>query len=137
MTTEHHPVLLYDGHCALCNSWVRIFLALDSRGELRFAALQSEVARQLLQDSGIDGHQAQSVVLVENSRIHARSDAVLAAIGHLGSPWKYLSYGRFFPRVLRDVVYDFIAANRYAWFGRYASCPLPAPEYRDRFLDLD
>jgi len=151
MAGHQHPLLLYDGHCALCNAWVRILLALDRRGELRFSALHTPTAQRLLRQGGIKADSLESVVFIEgcvvdsgeqlmandDTRFHFKSDAVFAAIGRVGSPVSYLRYGRYYPRFLRDRLYDTIATNRYAWFGRHESCPLPAAEHRDRFLDVD
>jgi predicted DCC family thiol-disulfide oxidoreductase YuxK len=151
MTSTTNPLVLYDGHCALCNGWVRILLALDRAGTLRFAALQSEFARGILEASGLDPDGLETVVFLEGSRgpsglapcpgetpgIHRKSDAIFAAIAQLDAPLKYLRHGRHLPRFLRDGIYDFIAAHRHAWFGRHERCPLPEPGYRDRFLDLD
>jgi predicted DCC family thiol-disulfide oxidoreductase YuxK len=39
------------------------------------------------------------------------------------------------PRPLRDRFYDFIAENRYKWFGKRESCMIPTPDIRKRFLE--
>jgi hypothetical protein len=54
--TDDRPIILYDGICNLCNGGVNFMLDWDSpneeRGNFRFAALQSEVGKALLQRSG-------------------------------------------------------------------------------------
>jgi len=54
--TDERPIILYDGVCNLCNGGVNFMLDWDSpneeRGNFRFAALQSEVGKALLQRSG-------------------------------------------------------------------------------------
>lgn len=153
---DSHPILLYDGHCVLCNVWVRVLLFLDDRAVLRFAKLQSPFARELLHPHGLDPDRIDTVVLIEPAapsvvasavdyritpdaevRCSLRSDAVLGAVARLGSPWKYLRYARYFPRFLRDGIYDFVARHRYTVFGRHESCPAPPFDRRERFLDFE
>ena len=42
---------------------------------------------------------------------------------------------RLLPRPLADWLYDRVAQNRYALFGRTDSCMIPPPEWRERFLE--
>jgi len=130
-----HPVLLFDGVCNLCNGTVRFLLRHDPRGEIRFASLQSDVGRRLLEHRGLEPEAFDSVVLIEDDRASLKSEAVLRMVRYLPPPWPALAVLRGLPRGLRDLVYDFIAHRRYRWFGRRETCSLPAPEARDRFLD--
>ncbi len=132
------PVLLYDGVCGFCNKTVQMILDHDRRGELRFAALQSDYGRAVVarhtELRGVD-----SVVFVERrgvgERVHVRSDAALKVAAYLGGFWKLFLAARVLPRGLRDYLYDLFARNRYRLFGKYDSCMLPPPEVRSRFLD--
>ncbi|HEX6913677.1 MAG TPA: DCC1-like thiol-disulfide oxidoreductase family protein, partial [Chitinophagaceae bacterium] len=63
-----------------------------------------------------------------------KSDASLQLTSILGGPWKLTGVFRIFPRVIRNAVYDFVARNRYRWFGKKESCMVPAPELRSLFL---
>ena len=38
------------------------------------------------------------------------------------------------PSLLRDLMYDFVAQNRYRWFGKKNQCMTPTPELKNRFL---
>jgi predicted DCC family thiol-disulfide oxidoreductase YuxK len=137
-TTTRAPVLLYDGVCGFCNKTVQMVLDNDRRGTMRFAALQSDYARSIVERHaelrGID-----SVVFVENmdggERVFVRSDAALKITAYLGGFWKLFLIGRILPRALRDYFYDLFARNRYKLFGKYDTCMLPPPEVRSRFLD--
>ena len=135
MMTDSQPTLLYDGHCALCNSWVRWVLKHDRDAVFRFAALQSDFAGELLAKHGIDSNQRATIVVVENDHALTRSDAALAVIARMPGFWKYLRFARYCPRLLRDSIYSYIARNRFRWFPRYESCPLPPVAHRDRFVD--
>jgi salicylate hydroxylase len=67
--------------------------------------------------------------------MQAHSDAVLAIAAGLPFPWRLLAVGRVVPRPVRDALYRLVARNRYRWFGRRITCPVPSPRVRDRFLE--
>ena len=138
-TTVNAPVLLYDGVCGFCNKTVQMILERDRAGTMRFAALQSDYGRAIVERHaelrGVD-----SVVFVENSpeggeRVFVRSDAALRVLKYLGGAWKLLLAARVIPKPVRDFFYDLFARNRYRVFGKYDTCMLPPPEVRSRFLD--
>ncbi len=127
-------VVLFDGVCNLCNGSVQFIIARDPGGRLRFAALESEAARRLLTECGVREALPDSVVLVEGGTVYTRSSAALRIARRLRFPWPMLYGLRIVPPVLRDAVYDFIARNRYRWFGKREVCMIPTPEFRSRFL---
>lgn len=129
------PILFFDGACNLCHGTVRFVLAHERDATLRFASLQSEVARETLARHGLDAATTQSTVLVDDAGAHLRSEAVWRLARHLQQPWRTGAVLRFLPRVLRDAAYDVVARNREAWFGRRATCDLPSAGARERFLD--
>ncbi len=133
--TTEHPVLLFDGVCNLCSQSVQFIIERDPAARFRFASLQSEVAEQMLSDTDLTGESLKSVVLIENGQVYTRSDAALRAARHLSGLWPALYALRIVPRPWRDAVYNWIARNRYRWFGEKDSCWLPTPDLRDRFLD--
>ena len=133
-------LLLYDGVCGLCDRFVRFVLAHDRRRRFRFAAMQSRVGRSLLAAHGGDPDRLETVYVVVDyesgtGRVLHRSAAALFVFDQLGLPWRLVTVIRLAPARLMDRLYDRIAAHRYRVFGRYGTCPLPSPEYRDRFLD--
>ena len=127
--------ILFDGVCNLCHGFVRFVIPRDPSARFRFAALQSPQAASLLRDAAATGPLPDSVVLVQDGRAYFRSDAALRIARGLRFPWP-LAYGFIVvPRVIRDGIYDAVAANRYRWFGRRDVCMLPSPDLRRRFLD--
>ena len=134
---ETHPVILFDGVCNLCNAWVQFVIERDPDATFRFAPLQSSVAEQLLADAGYEGEKLDSVVLVEDGRYYAKSDAVIRVARRLGGVYRLFALSRVVPTGLRNLVYDFIAARRYGWFGKRDQCMVPSPEVRERFLAGD
>lgn len=137
MSTPSHPIVLYDGTCSFCSRCVQFLLPRDRRGVLRFASLQSRFSRELLARLGVQGQLPDSVVLVQDGRVHVRLAATLRMCGHLRFPWPLFRVFLLVPRFLADPVYDWVARNRHRWFARQDRCLLPRPEWRDRFLDAD
>lgn len=124
-------LILFDGVCNLCNGTVQFLIKRDFKDEFRFAPLQSELGEKVSRQLGRANRQ--SIVLVQSNRIYTKSSAALRIAKHLQFPWK-LSYGFILlPRLLRDRIYDYIARNRYRWFGRQESCMVPTPENRRKF----
>ena len=128
-------VILFDGVCNLCNGFVRFVIARDPGERFRFAALSSPSADRVLRDAGVTPPIPDTIVLVADGVAYFRSDAPLRIARGLRFPWP-LAYGLVIvPRVIRDRVYDFVAARRYKWFGRRDLCMVPTPELKQRFLD--
>ena len=134
-------LVFYDGLCGLCNRLVRFLLLRDRRGVLRFAPLQGEHAQRELVPHGFDPRDLDTVIVIarwqsDQQRILTRSRAVLYAMRRLGGTWSALaSIGMLVPAALSDPIYAFVARRRYQVFGRFDACPLPRPEWRNRFLD--
>ena len=137
-----NPIILYDGVCGLCNRSVQFLLKHDKAGRFRFASLQSDFAEKVLGRHGLDPKDLDTVHVVENydqpgERVLQRSDAVLRAGRELGGLWGASASGaRIVPRPLRDMLYRYVATNRYRMFGKYDACMLPDPSQRSRFLDI-
>lgn len=128
-------VLLFDGVCHLCHGAVQFILQRDPHGRIHFASLQSEKGQELLAAFAYPDS-LQSVVLIEDGQLYTKSDAVLRVGRKLSGAWPALSLvGMALPRKLRDVVYDWVARNRYRWLGQSEHCMLPTPDIRARFLE--
>ncbi|MDO3401130.1 DCC1-like thiol-disulfide oxidoreductase family protein [Mycolicibacterium neoaurum] len=138
-TESNAPVLLYDGVCGVCNSAVRTLLRVDSRGSLRFAALDSDFARDVIaRHPHLAGRD--SVVFVGDpggraETVSTESAAMLAVADYLGGYWKLASVARVIPAFLRDRLYAAFAKVRYHVGGQYDTCPIPSSAVRSRFVD--
>ena len=128
------PIVLYDGVCGLCDRSVQLILRNDRRGRFRFAALQSEAGRALLEKFGLSPESLDSVVLVEGDQAWRKSRAALRIARRMDAPWPLLWPLMIVPRPLADLVYGLIAKNRYRIFGKLDTCMIPPPEVRARFL---
>lgn len=127
-------IILFDGVCNLCNGFVQFVIRQDRDQRFRFASLQSDQARELLQNQPGAAQALDSVVLIENGRYYRQSTAALRILRRLGGAWPLL-YGLIVvPAFVRDRVYAWIASHRYRWFGQRDACMLPTPELKARFL---
>ncbi len=134
-------VILYDGVCGLCHRLNRFVLARDARGVFAFATLQSRFAREFLMRHQRDPSDLDTLYLIahygtESQAIHAKSRAVLFILKELGGPWRMAAPLGVLPAFVLNAVYGLVARLRYRIFGRYDSCPLPPPEWRNRFIDI-
>lgn len=138
---EGITLVFYDGSCGLCDKFVRFLLPRDRAGVLRFAPLQGDLARRSLEPLGHDPGQLDTVFVIAGwqsprQRVLTRSRAILYAVSRLGRAWRVAArLGLLVPSPITDIVYAFIARQRYRLFGRFDTCPAPRPEWRQRFLD--
>lgn len=130
------PVIVYDGVCLLCSRWVRFLLERDREGRYRFASIQSQSGRQLMQTHGLDPDSPFSMLLVEDGRGYTDTTAIARVLRGLPHRrWRWLSVIMLsFPRTVRDVAYRFVARHRYRLFGRSEQCFVPTPQQRSRFM---
>lgn len=131
---KEHKILLFDGVCNLCNSSVNFVIKHDNNNVFRFAALQEEPGKSLLNKYNINPKDTDSIVLIENGKAYVKSTAALRAARHLSGGWPLLYGFIIIPAFIRNVVYDVIAKNRYKWYGKKDSCMIPTPELKAKFL---
>lgn len=132
---DGHPVVLFDGVCNLCDSSVQFIIRRDPSGRFRFASLQSDAGRAVVQALGRSPDDLDTMVLVDGDRTWIKSAAALEIARHLTGLWPALRILAAVPRPVRDWGYDVIARHRYRWFGKKDVCITPTPDVRDRFLE--
>jgi len=98
------------------------------------APLQGPTAQELLPSSGINHEQMKSLVYWDHGKVYTFSNAALQVAKEMKLPWSMFYALKIFPRPIRDAVYQWIARNRYRWFGQKDSCRLPTEEEAARFL---
>jgi len=126
-------LIFFDGDCNLCQYAVQFVLQRDKKGRYFFASLQSELAKELLSASGPVPLDFSTIILWEEGRIFHRSTAALRIAKGLPALWPLLYAFIIVPIFIRDGIYNWIAANRYQWWGKSASCLVPKPEWKNRF----
>lgn len=135
MQDPEAPILLFDGVCNLCHRAVNFIFAHEKAPTLRFASLQSAEGQQLLKDHHLPPTYTDSLVLIDRHHAYTHSEAALRIAGYLKAPFALGQIARLIPGPIRDVIYLWIAKNRYQWFGKKDQCLLPTPERKARFLD--
>ncbi|PZX92659.1 thiol-disulfide oxidoreductase [Flavobacterium aquariorum] len=129
-------IILFDGVCNLCNSAVQFVIKHDKKDTFRFVALQSELGQEILAYIGIDAKNIDSIVLYEPGiAYYYKSDAALQIARSLGGIFSFGTALKVIPTGIRNYLYDYIAKNRYDWYGKKESCMIPTPELKIKFLE--
>ena len=129
-----NPVILFDGVCNLCNGAVNFVIKRDTISQFKFAALQSEAGQKLLQQYNLPRENFNSFVLIKEGKVYTKSAAALKVCKHLTGLWPILYGFIIVPSFIRNAVYQWIAKNRYKWFGKKQQCMLPTAALKNRFL---
>ncbi|NEW80350.1 MAG: DUF393 domain-containing protein [Gelidibacter sp.] len=132
---ENKSIILFDGVCNLCNASVNFVIKHDKREQFLFASFQSDAAKEILLHFNLKNLNANTVILVENHKVYDKSTAALKIAKRLDGGYKAFYAFFLVPKIFRDWVYDFIAKNRYRWFGKRESCLIPSAKLKNRFLD--
>ena len=128
--------IVFDGVCLLCSAWVAFVLKRDHAKEFQFAALQGEAGHTLLQQHGIDPNDPVTFLLVDHDQPYTDSDAALRIVRRFGVGWRVFAVALgLIPRSLRNVLYRWLARNRYRIFGRTETCLVPSIADAHRFLN--
>lgn len=133
-TANSKAILLFDGVCNLCNGFVQFVILRDKAGYFQFASLQSEEGQALLEQHGLDKTALSTVVLIERGKAYTHSAVALRVAPHLDGFWGWARIFWLIPVGIRDWIYNWIAKNRYRWFGKKEQCMLPRPEWKERFI---
>jgi predicted DCC family thiol-disulfide oxidoreductase YuxK len=131
---DDHPIIVFDGYCALCSGWAKFVLKHDHAARYRLLAAQSPLGHALYVHYGLDPQDYETNILIADGRAWFKSEGSIRMAEGLGLPWSTAALFRIVPRRLRDFLYEFIARNRLRFFGKLDSCYMPAPGYKDRFL---
>lgn len=131
-----YPVILFDGVCNLCNAAVIFIIKRDKKNVFRFASLQSAFGQSVLQKFHLSANAFNSFILLRNGKVYTRSTAALLVAKQLSGGWPLLSAFIIVPRFISDAVYNFIANNRYKWFGKKTECWVPSPALQSKFIEV-
>ena len=132
---ENKKIILIDGVCNLCNASVQFVIKHDKKDLFRFVALQSDLGQQIITHIAIDTQNIDSIILYEPGiAYYYQSDAVLEIAKSLGGIFNFAGIFNLFPTALRNTLYNYVARNRYHWYGKRESCLLPTPELKAKFL---
>ena len=131
---DDRPILIFDGNCVLCSSFVQFILRTDRKRRFRLLAAQTPIGVALYRHLGLNPTDYETNILLEDGRAWLKSEGSLRIFERLGFPWSLMSVGRLLPRSVRDRLYEIVARNRLRWFGVRPTCYLPDPAHADRFI---
>ena len=131
---SHQAIILFDGVCNYCNSWVNFCIRHDKKNYFRYAPLQSEIGKAILKKFNVPDVSTDTFVLIENSKYYLRSTAGLRLCKHFNGLYPLLYGFIIVPPFIRDGIYGIIARNRYKWYGKRESCMVPSPDVKEKFL---
>ncbi len=132
---ENKKIILFDGVCNLCNSSVQFLIKHDEKDVFRFVALKSDLGIAIIKHIGIDIKKTDSIILYEPGKAYYyKSNAALEIAKTLGGILSFVPVFYIIPSPIRDFFYDYIAKNRYKWYGKKESCMIPTPELQSKFL---
>jgi predicted DCC family thiol-disulfide oxidoreductase YuxK len=134
MKSKDHKIILFDGVCNLCNGAVTYIIKRDKKNLFKLAALQSEIGRELTSKFNIDTSKVDSIILIDGEKHYEKSSAALRIAKYLSGAYPLLFGFMVVPKFIRNAVYDYIAKNRYKWFGKKESCMIPTAELKSKFL---
>jgi predicted DCC family thiol-disulfide oxidoreductase YuxK len=132
---DDKALIVFDGVCVLCSAFARFLLKRDRHFRFRFATAQSPLGQALFRHYGLDADTFETNLLVADGRAWGKLDTVAVAGKRLGGVWRACGVLRLIPRAIADWLYDRVAWNRYALFGRTEHCMMPPPQWRERFIE--
>ena len=128
-------IILFDGVCNLCDTSIQYVIKKDKKDTFRFAAIQSDLGQRIIKHIGINSLHIDSVILYEPGiAYYYKSSALVEITKELSGFLFWASVFRILPITIRDYIYDYVAKNRYKWYGKKDSCLMPSAELQDKFL---
>jgi predicted DCC family thiol-disulfide oxidoreductase YuxK len=135
MVFPEKQLILFDGVCNLCNTYVQFVINRDSQNKFLFASLQSDTGQDVLKHFGLNTTELKTLVLLQDNHIYTKSTGALRVLKQLDGFWKISYIFIVIPSPIRDLFYNFVATNRYRFFGKKDYCMMPTPELKSRFIN--
>ena len=133
---KNKKIILFDGICNLCNDVVLKVIKYDKKNIFLFSSLQSKIGKEITDHLGIDISKIDSIILYEPGVSYdIKSTAALKILQDFSGIWSLFSILLLLPEGFRNLIYDYIAKNRYKWFGKKEKCMIPSSELKEKFLD--
>lgn len=132
---KHDKIIIYDGICNLCDGFILFVIDNDKKNKFKFTPLQDEFSKTILKESNKDFEE--SILFYRDGIIFSKSSAVIQIFFELGFPFNLIQIFMAIPKFVRDKIYDFVARNRYKWFGKRVSCRIPTKELLNKFISYN
>lgn len=128
-------IVIFDGVCNLCDASIQFIIKYDKRDVFRFVSIQSELGKNIVNHIGIDISKIDSIILyIPNKAYYTKADAVFTVLKEFNNLYCVFYYLKILPNFVKNSLYDFVAKNRYNWFGKKDFCLIPTSELKAKFL---
>ena len=128
-------IILFDGLCNLCDSAVQFIIKHDKKDVFRFVSLQSDIGKEISNYLGMNSEELNSIIVYQPGyAYYYKSEAVFEIAKELGGIYSLSTIFSILPSSITDSIYDYIAENRYKWYGKKESCMIPTPSLKSKFL---
>ncbi|PHS05527.1 MAG: thiol-disulfide oxidoreductase [Kordia sp.] len=132
---KNKKIILFDGVCNLCNSSINYVIDHDKQDVFRFVSLQSDLGETIQEYLGIENKSLDTIILyVPDEAYYIKSTAALKIMNEFSGHWKLTQAFLVLPSSIRDLVYNYVAKNRYKWYGKEENCRIPTKELKGKFL---
>jgi predicted DCC family thiol-disulfide oxidoreductase YuxK len=129
-------IILFDGLCNLCDASVQYVIKQDKKDSFRFVSLQSDLGQKIIKHIGIDTTKTDSVILYEPGiAYYFKAQAAIRIAEEIGGIYSFLTIFSILPNAILNYIYDYIAKNRYKWYGKKETCLIPTEEQKVKFLE--
>ena len=133
---QNKKIILFDGLCNLCATSVQFIIKRDKKDIFRFVSLQSDLGQELLQQLPISEQKIDSIILYESDKAYYyKSEAVFEIVKSIGGFFYCLLIFKWLPTAITNTIYDYIARNRYRWWGKKDHCLIPPKGLQSKFLE--
>jgi predicted DCC family thiol-disulfide oxidoreductase YuxK len=137
MPEQATRILLFDGVCNLCSGSVLFVIKRDAKKQIRYASIQSIKGKMLLKQFHIHEAYLGSLIFIDEGKVYLKSTGALRLCKYLNGFWPILFSLILIPTPIRNFFYDWVAKNRYRWFGKNETCMVPKGALKYLFLDND
>lgn len=128
-------IILFDGVCNLCDSSIQFVIRHDKKDIYRLVSLQSELGQKIIRHLGIPSNINSTVLYEPGKAYYYKSDVAFKIIKDIGGIRKVLLVFSILPKSILNSIYDYVAKNRYKWFGKKERCMVPTPEIKNKFIE--
>lgn len=117
--------ILFDSKCNLCSKTVKRVVKLDKNKLFTFISNKSEYGKNIISKNNLNSITTETIVLfTTENKFLIKSDAAISIAVKLNPLFLIFNILFIVPKKIRDRVYDYVAKNRYKWFGENESCEI-------------
>ena len=117
--------ILFDSKCNLCSKTVKRVMKFDKNKSFTFISNNSEDGKNIISKNNLNSMTTETIVLfISEEKFLIKSDAAISIAAKLNPLFVVFNILFVIPKRIRDKVYDYIAKNRYKWFGENESCDI-------------